>query len=93
MLAHEYARGALKLGLGFEAELGVNPFKFGMIASTDNHTYLATASEDNYFGKCVESEPGTGRLNNAMAGGWMWDNWNLAASGYAAVWARENTQR
>ena len=92
MLAHEYARGALKLGLGLEAELGVNPFKFGMIGSTDNHTSLATASEDNYFGKFVESEPGTARLENAMANNRLWENWRIVASGYAAVWARENTR-
>ncbi len=92
MLAHEYARGALKLGLGYEAQLGVNPFKFGMIGSTDNHTSLATAAEDNYFGKFAESEPGPARLHNAMAADQLWDNWNIVASGYAAVWARENTR-
>ena len=92
MLPHEYARGALKLGLGYEAQLGVNPFKFGMIGSTDNHTSLATAAEDNYFGKFVESEPGPERLSNAMAGNQMWENWNIVASGYAAVWARDNTR-
>ncbi len=92
MLPHEYARGALKLGLGYEAELGVNPFKFGMIASTDNHTSLPTASEDNYFGKFVESEPGTARIENAMANNRLWENWRIVASGYAAVWARENTR-
>ena len=92
MLAHEYARGALKLGLGFEAELGVNPYKFGMIGSTDNHTSLATAAEDNYFGKFPESEPDPARLENAMAAGYGWKNWNIVASGYAAVWARANTR-
>ena len=92
MLPHEYARGALKLGLGFEAELGVNPFKFGMIGSTDNHTSLATAAENNYFGKFAESEPGPARLENAMAAGQLWENWKIVASGYAAVWARENTR-
>ena len=93
MLPHEYARGALKLGLGFEAELGVNPFKFGMIGSTDNHTSLATAAENNYFGKFAESEPGPARLENAMAAGQLWENWKIVASGYAAVWARENTRK
>ena len=92
MLPHEYARGALKLGLGYEADLGVNPFKFGMIGSTDNHTSLATAAEDNYFGKFPESQPGPERLRNAMAGDLLWENWNIVASGYAAVWARENTR-
>ena len=92
MLAHEYARGALKLGLRHEANLGVNPFKFGMIGSTDSHTALATAAENNFFGKFPESEPSPARLENAMAAGQLWHNWKLVASGYAAVWARENTR-
>ena len=51
MLEFEYARSALKLGLKLEAELGVNPYKFGMIGSTDAHTGLAAVEEDNFFGK------------------------------------------
>ena len=40
MLKHEYARGALKLGLEYEQSLGVNPFKVGLIASTDGHNSI-----------------------------------------------------
>ena len=92
MLPHEYARGALKLGLKYEQQLGVNPFKFGMIASTDGHNTVSTTEEDNFFGKFPESEPGPERLENSMALNRLWQNWNIVASGYAAVWARENTR-
>ena len=92
MLPHEYARGALKLGLKFEEELGVNPFKFGMIGSTDGHNTVSTTEEDNFFGKFPESEPGPARLENAMALDRLWKNWNIVASGYAAIWSRENTR-
>lgn len=51
MLEFEYARAALKNGLKLEKELGVNPYKFGMVGSTDTHTGLATADEDNFWGK------------------------------------------
>ena len=51
MLEFEYARSALRNGLKMEAELGVNPYKFGVIGSTDAHTGLATADDDNFFGK------------------------------------------
>ena len=91
MLPQEYARGALKLGLKYEADLGANPFKFGLIGSTDSHTSLATAGEDNFFGKFPESEPGPERFENIMAGA-LWQNWRLVASGLAAVWATENTR-
>ena len=57
MLAAEYAREALKRGLALEARLGTNPYKFGMIGSTDSHTGLATAQEDNFFGKHSGAEP------------------------------------
>jgi hypothetical protein len=51
MLPREYAREAFKRGLAYEAQLGVNPFKFGLIGSTDAHTSLSTTQEDNFFGK------------------------------------------
>lgn len=92
MLPHEYARSALKLGLAYERKLGVNPFKFGMIASTDGHNTISTTEEDNFFGKFPESEPAPERMTNAMAGNILWQNWRIVASGYAAVWAKENTR-
>lgn len=91
MLPHEYARSALKLGLKIGDRLGVNPFDFGMIGSTDAHTSLAAVEEDNFFGKFVESEPVPERLNSNMK--WLgWPNAMITASGLAAVWARENTR-
>ena len=51
MLRWEYSREALKTGLMIENDLGVNPYKFGMIGSTDAHTALAAVGEDNFFGK------------------------------------------
>ena len=51
MLQWEYARQALKTGLLLEKELGVNPFKFGMVGSTDAHTAMAAVEEENFFGK------------------------------------------
>jgi hypothetical protein len=94
MLQYEYARSALKIGLQLEAELGVNPYKFGMIGSTDSHTALATAGEDNFFGKHSGAEPGPQRWEHPMAqvGEKKYEGWSMVSSGYAAVWARENTR-
>lgn len=91
MLRHEYARPALQLGLQLEKTLGVNPYSFGLIGSTDDHTSLATADDNNFWGKFLDSEPGARRMDSSM-GGLLWANWRLAASGYAAVWAHENTR-
>ncbi len=41
MLQYEYAREALKNGLLLEERLGTNPYKFGLVGSTDSHTGLA----------------------------------------------------
>mgnify|MGYP000002629367 FL=1 len=93
MLQHEYARSALKLGLKHEAELGANPFKFGMIGSTDSHTSFANASEDNFFGKFGTEEPRTDRVDHKNVHGiLMPPAVALNSSGYAAVWAHENTR-
>ncbi|MFK7732577.1 MAG: DUF3604 domain-containing protein [Pseudomonadales bacterium] len=98
MLKHEYARSALKIGLAQEAALGENPFKFGMIGSTDSHTSLATADEDNYFGKMSSAEPEKDRAYKsffpqpAAPDQIQQDQWESAASGYAAVWAKDNTR-
>ena len=64
MLKGEYARSALQIGLQHEQKLGTNPFKFGMIGSTDTHTSLATAEEDNFFGKHTGTEPSPERASH-----------------------------
>ncbi len=79
----DYARPALKRGLALRAELGTNPFKFGMIGSTDSHTSLAAAEEDNFWGTYPLYEPTAFRA--------LFQD-EFAASGYAAVWATANTR-
>jgi hypothetical protein len=96
MLKFEYARQALMAGLKLESDLGVNPFKFGMIGSTDSHTGLATAEEDNFFGKVTTMEPSEHRLTKVFLNnprtGLVKMEWEVAAAGYAAIWATENTR-
>jgi len=94
MLQYEYARSALKLGLKLESQLGTNPFKFGMVGSTDSHTGLATADEDNFFGKHAGAEPSPTRMSHPFArfGDAEIMGWETLASGYVAVWAKENTR-
>lgn len=96
MLEFEYARAALKNGLKLEAKLGTNPYKFGMVGSSDAHTGLAAMEEDNFFGKTTPAEPSPERLHatfmkNPKSGVTIMD-WEVCASGYAAVWAEENTR-
>ena len=94
MLAGEYAREALKRGLAIETKLGTNPYKFGIIGATDSHTSLATAGEENFFGKHSGYEPKPDRMSHPFMenenGKIM--GWQMVASGLAAVWATENTR-
>lgn len=97
MLQYEYGRSALRLGLQLEKKLGVNPFKFGMIGSTDAHTAVSSIEEDNFFGKHSGVEPEPGRwehevIRSSVDPGLTVLGWQQAASGYAAVWATENTR-
>jgi len=96
MLQYEYAREALKTGLMLDAKLGVNPYKFGMIGSTDAHTALSAVEEDNFFGKHSGVEPEPHRWEHVVIEAPDPDftvmGWQQAAGGYAAVWARENTR-
>jgi hypothetical protein len=96
MLQYEYLRQALKNGLVLESKLGVNPYKFGLVGSSDAHTGLAAMEEENFFGKTTPQEPGPERsqaafFNDPKTGVTVMD-WEVAAAGYAAVWATENTR-
>lgn len=97
MLKTEYAREALKLGMAEEARLGVNPFKFGMIGSTDNHNAISSTREENWFGKIYYVEPSTHRkdgvfIESAVDPRFSIYDRDMGASGLAAVWATENTR-
>ena len=102
MLPREYAREAYKRGLAYESKLGVNPFKFGIVGSSDSHTALATTREDNFFGKIEQLAPSahpermremiTGRLGSTDGSDIAQYAWQTSASGLAAVWSRENTR-
>ncbi|MEM6538482.1 MAG: DUF3604 domain-containing protein [Pseudomonadota bacterium] len=95
MYAGSYARSALLRGLTLEAQMGVNPYAFGMIGSTDSHTSLATGDEDNFWGKHTGNEQAyTDRAIKAQNLGTRQGRfgWHYLAGGYAAAWARGNTR-
>jgi hypothetical protein len=94
MLQYEYAREALKNGLLLEKRLGTNPYKFGLIGSTDSHTGLSTAEEENYFGKATNAEPSPTRMQHPFMKSekGSFEGYQLVASGYTGVWAKENTR-
>lgn len=101
MWPREYAREALKRGLVYEEKLGANPFKFGMIGSSDSHTSIPATDENNFFGKVSLAEPSANphyRFDETILGRTNPDeskriyHWQAASAGLAAVWSRENTR-
>jgi hypothetical protein len=96
MLEFEYTRSALKNGLKLEAKFGTNPYKFGLVGSTDAHTGIMSIEEDNFFGKTTPQEPSPHRMtaafmNNPKTGVKIMD-WEVCSAGYAVIWAEENTR-
>lgn len=88
----DFVRAALKTGLELEATLGQNPYVLGVIGSTDAHTSVSSAEEDNFHGKlATDSIPANkqSRWNDDGAGP---SGWSMSASGLAAVWAESNTR-
>ncbi len=94
MLPFEYARAALRRGLTLEKSLGTNPYQFGLVGSTDSHTALATGEENNFFGKMSYMEPSAQRAAGRLSkvGDFIVLGSQMTASGYAAVWAEDNTR-
>ena len=97
MIPYEYARAALRRGLKLEQELGVNPFKFGMVGSTDSHSSLPSTAEDNWWGKSPALEPIPERwkdvlIKSAKDASLDLTALQLGASGLAGVWASGNTR-
>lgn len=94
MFAGEYLREAFKRGLTIQDRTGVNPYKVGVIGSTDSHTSLTTADENNFFGKHTGNEPQAGRAMQAQNLGTRQGRfgWHYLAGGYAGVWAVANTR-
>jgi hypothetical protein len=85
----EYARSALLRGLAVEARLGANPYKFGMIGSTDSHTAMASAEENNFHGKMAIDSTPENKSQEIIPGT---PGWDMGAAGLVAVWAEENTR-
>lgn len=96
MLPGEYTRSALKRGLEIEQRTGTNPYRFGLIGSTDIHTGVSTVDNDNFFGKTASEEPkperSTHLAQSGMDGQLTRYGWEYTAGALCAVWAEENTR-
>ena len=98
--APDFVRNALRAGLRLEADYGVNPFKWGFIASPDDHQALAGAvDEDDFTDKPVKFGTGGGLalVGQALDGAGWWDDQADGGNpsnpgGLVGVWAEANTR-
>ena len=90
--AADYIRSALRRGLEIEQKVGVNPYKFGLIGSTDAHSGLSSAEESNFWGKMAKDSTPESKRTTIDEDTTQPSGWNMAAQGLAAVWAKENTR-
>jgi len=84
----DFARSGLLRGLQIEAKVGVNPYKFGMIGSTDSHTGMSSAEEDNFHGKTAFDSTPENRFDTFL--GVKGFGADMSAAGMAGVWAEVN---
>ncbi len=99
-----FIREALARGLALEEATGTNPYAFGLIGSSDSHVAGGAFDEKDYWSKVgVVDGTAVSRGSVPPGGAKTWEgaardtnaeNWfsKWSASGYAAVWAEENTR-
>ncbi|MCY3931955.1 MAG: DUF3604 domain-containing protein, partial [Acidobacteria bacterium] len=91
-----YVRDAYLNGLAMEEEQGFNPYRFGLVGSSDTHNAAGSFREEDYWSKAglldiTPEQRGsvpraeTGEYNEGSTQYW-------GASGLAAVWAESNTR-
>jgi hypothetical protein len=93
-LTQDYVRNALKTGLLVEREYGVNPFKYGLVGSTDTHSGApGSTAENNWSGAhgLTDATPQK-RLFERVDKDILIQSIALNPGGLAGVWAEENTR-
>lgn len=83
-----YLREGLRDGLRVQERLGVNPFKFGFVASTDTHLGIPGAVEEDRF----QGGGGNGKSARYEVPPGLPDRPEYNPGGLAAVWAEENSR-
>lgn len=93
---NNYLRWALKKGLEYESQFGTNPYKYGMIGSTDTHngTPGNTEEDDDYIGNHtqVDSDAKIRSSRKWILDTTMYVYQAVNPGGLMAVWSEANTR-
>lgn len=83
-IASGYVRDTLARGLSLRATRDINPFRYGFVGATDNHSARpGNVDEQNWFGAL-------GQWDDKLEGQQVYPNYN--PGGLTAIWAEENTR-
>jgi len=86
----DYVRSAWLRGLAVQGKVGVNPYKFGVVGSTDSHTGLSNVTESDFTGKLTQDMSLKERYKPERPV--IFPAWEMSAGGRVAAWATENTR-
>lgn len=83
-----FVRQALLDGMSLQQRLGINPYKFGIIASTDTHLGAPGATEeDRFLGHGGDGVPARDEVPPGLP-----DKLEFSPGGLAVLWAPENSR-
>ena len=85
----DFVRDALLRGLGFYRSLGKNPWKFGVMASTDTHLGTPGATDEATY----PGHGGAGAAARDAVPAGLVDQVAFNPGGLVGVWAEENSRR
>lgn len=101
----DYVRPSLARGMAIAEDLGVNPYEFGLIGSSDTHIAAATLDEETHWGKFPTDGAGPQSRSSVPPEGYT--DWadvpnatdrrvltgaKFSAAGLVGVWAEANTR-
>jgi len=84
-----YVRDAWRTGLEFQDNHSFNPYRFGLIGSSDSHTGMVAGKERNFERISTDRSPAARMATETVVG---MDGRKWGSSGLAAVWATDNTR-
>ncbi|MGB6365265.1 MAG: DUF3604 domain-containing protein, partial [Thermoanaerobaculia bacterium] len=89
---HSFVRNALIDGIGFKEMMGVNPWKYGIVAGADNHTATSNNEEFNFHGSHGDADKSAELRLQATSSPSGEAPIMFGTAGTTAVWAPENTR-
>ena len=87
-----YVRNAYGRGLAIEQQVGVNPYKFGLVGASDSHDASSAVEENNFTGGHGNADATPQIRLHGQSSTLVSTSLRFSASGLTGVWAESNTR-